>query len=81
MFRFKKSSTKNAKCPVTLVVSRCTDKKPATLTDPATKDNKAAIFKLCEWVLVLPWCLNMPVNKTSCKQQPVLTANVALFFV
>ena len=53
-FNLKNSSTKKAKCPVTLVVSLATAKKPATFTIPATKDNKDAICRLCFAVLLLP---------------------------
>ena len=35
------------------------DKKPATLTTPATNESKEAIFLLWLKVLVLPWCLNI----------------------
>lgn len=55
----KTSSTKKAKCPVTLVVKRCTAKNPATFTIPATKDSNDAILKLCANVLVFPLCLNI----------------------
>ena len=55
----KTSSTKKAKCPVTLVVKRWTARKPATFTTPATKDSSDAIFKLWLKVRVLPWCLNI----------------------
>ena len=53
------SSAKKAKCPVTLVVSFCTAKKPVTFTIPATKESNEASFKLCIQVLDLPVCLNI----------------------
>ena len=53
------SSTKKAKCPVTFVVRRCTDKKPATLTIPATKESNDAIFLLWLKVLACAWGLNI----------------------
>ena len=55
----KISSTKKAKCPVTLVVKRLTAKKPTTFTIPATNESKDAIFKLCFKVLAFPLCLNI----------------------
>ena len=58
-FSLKISSTKNAKCPVTLVVNRCTAKNPATLTMPATNESNEAMRKLCFKVLVFPLCVNM----------------------
>lgn len=48
------SLTKRAKCPVTFVVSCLKDKKPVTLTKPATKDKTVARWILCFNVLLLP---------------------------
>ena len=41
-----KTAIGRAKCPVTLVVNRCTDKNPTTFTIPATNESNEAIFLL-----------------------------------